>query len=165
MKAFFAGLVAVVAAAFIAAVLWKSAPSVDWMRPTDDALRRARVEERAARVRAERQQAEQRNDEWREERRERLALLTATLATHPISQLNRAETRLFQQASREHARQRAIAESGATVWLREPVQIDEWTVLAAGSAVEFIHYDRDDVVTIRHDGARYQVGSHQITHR
>jgi hypothetical protein len=164
MKTSFVALAAIVLAAFIAAVLWKSPPRAvfDWMRPNDGALRRAQAEREAARLASEKQLAEQ---QLREQRRERLTLLTAALGVQPVAQLTRAETQLFQQAERARARHVAAAERRSMVRLREPVQIDEWTVLHAGTAVELIHYDRDNVVTVGYDGARYQVGTHQIAER
>ena len=108
----------------------------------------------AERLRAQRRRAAGEDEELQEQRRERLALLTATLRTQPIVRLAAAETQLFQQAEREHA---SGSPDALFVRLIEPVQIDEWTVLQRGTTVELIDAERDNVITVRHDGARYRL--------
>ena len=162
MKALASLLVVVVAAAFVAA-LFVVSPLGVLRRPDEQPAQRAQAEREAARARGERQRVQEQSEELAEQRRERLTLLTATLGLPPVTRLSRAETTLFQEAGRKRARTVAASERRSVVRLREPVQIDEWTVLQAGTAVEFIHWQRDDVATVRHDGARYEVAAHQIT--
>ena len=174
MKAFFAALLGLLAIAVALPVLvfgvgpfgsWKerTAGLANYL-PGDESRARAQQAERdAAHSREEKRRAQREIDELQEQRRERLTLLTATLGVRPVGSLTRTEKQLFQQAERNRASTSGPARGSRVVALRERVQIDEWTVLHAGTSVEFIHYDCDGVATIRHDGARYQVGSHQIT--
>ena len=164
MKGLFAALVAVVAAAFIAAVLFTIAPRfADWFGgDRETAVRQAQAEREATREREERRREQQQLDELQEQRRDRLTLLTATLGVQPIARVTRTEAQLFQQASRNRARQTAASEQRTLRHLCAPVQIDEWTTLRAGTPVEVVRYARDNVITIRHDGALYDVAPWQV---
>ena len=129
---------------------------LQWARRSQPALARTTVDGEAARRDAQKRlTARDRADqESQHQRRERLALLTATLRRNPIADVAAAETHLFQAAERERAR----ASSGEfVVRLLEPVQIDEQTVLERGTEVEFGGFERDNVITMRHDGASYQL--------
>lgn len=166
MRTFFAAFLGFLAAGVVLLIAlsvldesdtWRSrtARLMDWARPDDRRTDTARRDREAQRLQAQRRRANGEHDELQEQRRERLALLTATLRTKPIARLAAAETHLFQQSEREQA---AAASSDALfVRLIEPVQIDERTVLQRGSAVEVVRAERDHVITIRHDGARYQL--------
>lgn len=164
MKTFFATLLGVIAGAVVLAVLL--APPESLRRAAKGFAQRLRAEPDQHAQRAVRQRDESRSqraaaDELSEQRRERLALLTATLAGKPIAPLTRAEAQLFQDAERRRARSTAGSEHRPIVRLVGPVQIDEWTTLLPGTPVEFLGYNRDDVVTIAHQGARYEVAAWQ----
>ena len=165
MKGFFAALVAVAAAAFIAAVVFTIAPrfagSVAGGRET--AAPQAQTEREATREREERRRGQQQQlEELEEQRRERLTLLAATLGVEPVARVTRKEAQLFQRASRNREHQIAVSEPRALRHLCAPVQIDEWTTLRAGTPVEVVRYARDNVITIRHDGAVYDVAPWQV---
>ena len=165
MKGFFAALVAVVAAAFIAAVVFTIAPrfteSVGGGRET--AARQVQTEPEGTREREERRRAQQQQlDELEEQRRERLTLLAATLGVEPVARVTRKEAQLFQQASRNREHQIAASEPRTLRHLCAPVQIDEWTTLRVGTPVEVVQYARDNVITIRYDGALYDVAPWQV---
>lgn len=166
MKTFAAALLgALVAIVLLGGALWLAAGSGDvWqyrtarllnlVRRDDRMIQRNDVRRDVVRVREPRERSDQQRDELQEQRRERLVLLTATLRTRPIGPLTPAEKHLFREAERERAQ---LSADGATIELIEPVQIDEWTLLRAGTAVAFERADRDTLITIRHEGARYQV--------
>ena len=165
MKAFFAALLGVLAAGVLWVALvsilrptdiwrWRPAPETEWLQRNGGRSKTATAAREALQVQQQRWRADREHDELQEQRRERLALLSATLRTTPIARLAPAEMHLFQQAERERAR---AANGGQFVRLLGPVQIDEWTVLQRGTAVEFVRAERDNVITIRHDGARYQL--------
>ena len=165
MKGSFAAIVAVVAAAFIAAVVFTIAPrfATSFGGAPETAAREARTEREATREREERRRAqEQQLDEWQEQRRERLTALAATLGVPPVVRVTRAEAQLFQQASQKREHQMTASERRTLRHLCAPVQIDEWTTLRAGTPVEVVRYARDNVVTIRHDGALYDVAPWQV---
>ena len=163
MKTFLAALLGAVAAILLlVASFWLLDGSAAWRYPTGRLLnllpRDDRASEQAhdeaARLRQQRQRADRQRDELQDQRRQRLALLAATLRTRPLGPLTAAEKHLFQQDERDRAR---VSADEAAIELIEPVQIDEWTVLQAGTAVELERADRDNLITIRHEGARYQV--------
>lgn len=167
MRTFFAAFLGLLAAGVLLLVglwvlsgsdLWqrRSARSVEWVQRDERAIAPAKVHPEAARMHAHRRRADRdrEHEELQEQRRERLALLTATLQTRPIARLAAAETHLFQESERQQAR----TSSGALfLKMIEPVQIDQWTVLEPGTAVEFVRAEHPNAITIRHDGARYQV--------
>lgn len=166
MKTFFAAFLGFLAAGVLllltlsvlgGADIWRSrtARMLEWTRGDDRRAETKTAHGEAQRLQAQRRRADGEDEELQEQRRERLALLTATLRARPIARLAAAETHLFQEAGREHPR--AAAPDGLFVRLLEPVQIDEWTVLQRGTAVELVGAERDNVITIRHDGARYQL--------
>ena len=165
MRTFFAAFLGFLAAAVLLLVglsllggpdiqRWRTARMMERVPRDDRRDETATADREAKRRQTQRLSADKEQDELQEQRRERLALLTATLRTRPIARLAAAETHLFQEAEREHA---PAASDALFVRLLEPVQIDEWTVLHRGTAVELVGAERDNVITIRHDGARYQV--------
>lgn len=167
MKTFFAAFLGFLAAGMVLIVgLWvlhgfdrgrpRSARLFEWSGRDQHTVRAAQPDHKAARTQTQRRHADRnrKSDELQEQRHERLALLTATLRTNPIAQLTAAEMHLFQ----EHERQQARTSSDAQfLELLAPVQIDQWTTLQPGTAVEFVRADHDRAITIRHEGARYQV--------
>ena len=153
MRTFFAAFVGVIAAGIVLLMgLWLLAPR-EW-RDGAGALRAAH-DERALFERNNQLNA------LRERRRERLTLLAGAFDPHPNPPAADSELRLFHETQRNVDFRVGAAEQRAVIHLTEPVQIDEWTLLLPGTPVEFIHYDRDNVVTIGHDGARYQVSPEQ----
>ena len=157
IKTFFAALLGVLAAIAIAAgvlLLTRSARLHPPLRTDSTELRRAEAEREARRAIAERDDAERQMDEFQEQRRERLALLAATLGARPAVRLTTSEKQLFQEAER---RAIAASEPASSIRLVEPVQIDERTVLQVATPVEFIRYETDNLLTVRYDGANYQV--------
>ncbi len=165
MKAFFASFLAVMGAVIVLAMMF--APPVAWQRALPRVAQRfaeprqRTAQEQAARTREQTPHQVQATEELAEQRRERLALLTATLGGNPLARLTDAERRLFQDAERRRARAAGEAEQRPVVRLLEPVQIDEWTTLLPGTPVEFVGYHRDDAVTIRYQGARYEIAAAQ----
>ena len=127
----------------------------------DDKLRTARADRDSARPGGDVPRADREVRELQEQRRERLTLLTATLGVRPIARLTDTEKQLFQEAERNRAQRFGESEQRPMIHMIEPVQIDEWTVLRAGTPVEFVGYNRDNVITIRHQGARYEVSPWQ----
>jgi hypothetical protein len=169
MRAVATAVVVLLAAAFVAMVLVTIGPIgsrppvvARWFGRPDASSKDADARRDAARTRDARRHAQQQLDEWQEQRRERLTLLTATLGLQPIGNVRQNEARLFQQASRHRSRANAALAQHATLPLCAPVQIDEWTTLRAGTPVEVIGYQRDNVVTIRYDSARYEIAAWQV---
>ena len=156
IKTFFAALVGVLAAIVIAAgVLLLTGSLHPPLRTDRTELQRAEAEREARRAMTERHDAERQMVEVQEQRRERVALLAATLGARPAMRLTTAEKQLFQEAERRTAM--AASEPASSTRLVEPVQIDERTVLQAATRVEFIRYETDNLLTVRYDGASYQV--------
>jgi hypothetical protein len=165
MRTFFAALLGFVAAGVLFAVAlftlgnsdaWqaRAAALIELIRRDDRGERSPDPRREQTRLDERQRRAHQQQGELQEQRRERLTLLTATLRADPIARLAAAETHLFQESERERAR---AASGGLFVRLVEPVQIDERTVLQRGTAVELVGADRGNVITIRHNGARYQL--------
>ncbi|HSH39395.1 MAG TPA: hypothetical protein VK993_11475 [Chthoniobacterales bacterium] len=138
--------------------LWqrRAAKLVEWVERERPATPTPRVDREAARLDVQRRRADRdrEDEELQEQRRERLALLTATLRVKPIARVGAAETHLFQESERQQVR---VASDALLLELIEPVQIDQWTVLQRGTMVEFVRADHDNAITIRHEGAQYQV--------
>lgn len=173
MKTFLAAFLGVLAAAVVIAFVfgtpafrptWRTpaTPLLEWLHSDDGAARRMQAKREVARSRNEQRREQEHADELQEQRRERVTLLAATLGVQPVANVTRAEAQLFQQANRNRAQQSDGSAERILLPLHAPVQIDEWTTLRAGTPVEIVGYARDNSITMRYEGARYEIAPWQV---